>query len=247
MQLAFGAGALWGERTDQTGSGIGPQQFGVMQDVTIDFAWQTKELYGQFQFPVAIARGQGKVTGKARLARILGRLYSDLFWGTAPMTGQLTVSELEAATVPAATPFAVTVANATNFYDDLGVFYAMTGLPFSRVTTPTVAGQYSVASNGVYTFDSADAGAELQISYTYNSAAAGTKITLANQLTGTTPIFKATFYTLFQSQPLALRLNQCVASKLTLPTKVDDFTIHEFDFDSFADASGTVGYFSTAQ
>jgi hypothetical protein len=29
MQLAFGAGALWGNRTDVTGSGIGPDQFGI--------------------------------------------------------------------------------------------------------------------------------------------------------------------------------------------------------------------------
>ena len=38
MQLAFGAGALWGERTDLgTVTGVGPRQFGVLQDVTIDF------------------------------------------------------------------------------------------------------------------------------------------------------------------------------------------------------------------
>ena len=68
MQLAFGAGALWGNRTDVTGSGIGPDQFGILQDVQIDWDWQTKELWGQFQFPVDIARGQGKITGKAKFA-----------------------------------------------------------------------------------------------------------------------------------------------------------------------------------
>jgi len=66
MQLSFGSGAAWGERTDVTGSGIGPRQFGVLQDIQIDFDWSDKELYGQLQFPVAIARGQGKITGKAR-------------------------------------------------------------------------------------------------------------------------------------------------------------------------------------
>ena len=30
---AFGAGALWGSRTDVTGSGIGPDQFGILQDM----------------------------------------------------------------------------------------------------------------------------------------------------------------------------------------------------------------------
>ncbi len=247
MQLAFGAGALWGERTDVTGSGIGPRQFGVMQDVTIDFDFTTKELYGQFQFPVAIARGQGKITGKARLARILGSIFADLFWGGAPAAGQLAVVENEAQAVPSTAPFTATVTNAAAFNDDLGVYYALSGLPFARVTTPSVTGQYSAASTGVYTFDSADAGASVLVSYTYNATAGGTKITITNQLMGTSPTFKATFYGNFQGQPLSLRLNQCMGAKLSLPTKVDDFTIHEFDFDAFADASGTIGYFSTAQ
>ena len=81
MQLNFGSGALWGERTDLTGSGIGPRQFGVLQDIQIDFDWTEKELYGQLQFPVAIARGQGKISGKAKFAQILGLLYSDIFFG----------------------------------------------------------------------------------------------------------------------------------------------------------------------
>jgi hypothetical protein len=51
MQLSFGAGAVWGERTDVSGSGIGPRQFGVLQDIQIDFDWTDKELHGQLQFP----------------------------------------------------------------------------------------------------------------------------------------------------------------------------------------------------
>src|SRR5271170_7649691 len=108
MQLAFGAGALWGNRTDVTGSGIGPDQFGIPQDVQIDWDWQTKELWGQFQFPVDIARGQGKITGKAKFARIFGAIYGDLFFGQTPTAGQLTVSENEAATVPATSSYTVT-------------------------------------------------------------------------------------------------------------------------------------------
>ena len=44
MQLAFGAGALWGSRTDVTGSGIGPDQFGILQDVQIDWDFLEREL-----------------------------------------------------------------------------------------------------------------------------------------------------------------------------------------------------------
>ena len=170
MQLSFGSGAVWGERTDVVGSGIGPRQFGVLQDIQIDFDWSDKELYGQLQFPVAIARGQGKITGKAKFAQILGLLYSDIFFGVTPATGQFAVSQLEAATVPATTPYIVTPANAANYNDDLGVSYAGSGKRFNRVTTPSAAGQYSVNfATGLYTFSSADASAAVLISYTTTS------------------------------------------------------------------------------
>lgn len=252
MQLAFGAGALWGNRTDTTGSGIGPDQFGILQDVEIDWDWQTKELFGQYQYPLDIARGQGKITGKAKFARIFGAIYGDLFFGQTPATGQLTVSENEAAAVPATTPFSVTVANAATFSDDLGVYYASgakAGMRFARATTPSAAGQYSVnLASGVYTFAAADAAAAVTISYLY-TAAAGRQLTLTNQFMGYTPTFKATFYTLktTQSVPagLSLVLNACTATKLTLPTKIDDYEIQEFDFSAFADASGAIGSLST--
>jgi hypothetical protein len=248
MQLSFGSGAVWGERTDVTGSGVGPRQFGVLQDIQIEFDWTDKELYGQLQFPVAIARGQGKITGKAKFAQILGLLYSDIFFGVNAATGQFAVSQLEAGIVPAVTPFTVTVANATSYNDDLGVVYAATGKRFNRVTTPSAPGQYSVNfSTGIYTFAAADANAAVLISYTYNNATSGNRVTIANQLMGATPTFKATFYSSYGGTGTALRLNACTASKLSLPTKVDDWTINELDFSAFADASGTIGYLSTVE
>jgi len=248
MQLSFGSGAIWGERTDVSGSGIGPRQFGVLQDIQIDFDWTDKPLYGQLQFPVAVARGQGKITGKAKFAQILGLLYSDIFFGLTPATGQFGVAQLEAAAVPATTPYTVTVANAANYNDDLGVVYAATGKRFNRVTTPAAAGQYTVNfATGVYTFSSADASAAVLISYTYGTTTSGSKLTITNQLMGTTPTFKATFYSTYGGNGTALRLNACMADKLSLPTKVDDWTIHELDFSAFADASGTIGYLSTVE
>jgi hypothetical protein len=236
MQLSFGSGAIWGERTDVIGSGIGPRQFGVLQDIQIDFDWSDKELYGQLQFPVA------------KFAQILGLLYSDIFFGVTPATGQFAVSQLEAATVPATTPYTVIPANAASYNDDLGISYAATGKRFNRVSTPSTAGQYSVNfATGAYVFSSADAGAAILISYTYNVATSGNRLTLANQPMGITPTFKATFYTAYNGSGTALRLNACTANKLSLPTKLDTWTISELDFMAFADASGTIGYLSTVE
>jgi hypothetical protein len=252
MQLAFGAGALWGNRTDATGSGIGPDQFAILQDVEIDWDWQTKELWGQYQFPLDIARGQGKITGKAKFARIFGAIYGDLFFGQTPASGQVTVSENEAGAVPGTTPFTVTVANAATYSDDLGVYYANgnnAGGRLTRVTTPSASGQYSVnLATGIYTFAAADAGAGVSISYLYG-ATGGKKLVLTNQFMGFTPTFKATFYTTKTTQNvpagLSLVLNACTATKLSLPTKIDDYEIQEFDFSAFADAAGTIGTLST--
>lgn len=260
MQLSFGSGILWGARTDAVIGSTpdnGARQFGVLQDVQIDFDFTDKELWGQYQFPVAIARGQGKITGKAKFAQILGLTYADLFWGLSAATGQFGVVNNEADSVPASTPYTVTVANASSYNDDLGVIYATTGKRFTRVSSSASAGQYSVNfATGVYTFSSADASAAVLISYTYNISATGTKITLTNQLLGTTPVWKATFYQPISpfgiggsavNAPTALRLNACTTTKFSLPTKLDDWTYQEFDFAAFADASGTIGYFSSVE
>ena len=93
----------------------------------------------------------------------------------------------------------------------------------------------------------ADASAAVMVSYTYSIASSGSKLTITNQLMGTTPTFKATFYTTYGGSGTALRLNACTADKLSLPTKIDDWTIHQLDFQAFADASGTIGYLSTVE
>jgi len=158
------------------------------------------------------------------------------------------VSQLEAATVPAATPYTANVANAASYNDDLGVVYASSGKRFNRVTTSSAAGQYSVNfATGVYTFSSADASAAILVSYTYNIVTSGNKLTMTNQSMGITPTFKATFYTNYNGSGTALRLNACTANKLSLPTKLDTWTVSELDFMAFADASGTIGYLSTVE
>jgi hypothetical protein len=178
---SFGSGVLLGTRTDNTpGANITPVNFGLVQEVTIEETATIKELTGQFQRPVAIARGTIKTHGKAKVARISGMVFANLFYGVAPSAGQLATSFGEAGTVPATAPFTVPVANAATFTDDEGVLYAATGLPLTKVTSAPAAGQYSVAV-GVYTFNSADAGKAVLISYTYTVAAAGQKFTVANQ------------------------------------------------------------------
>jgi hypothetical protein len=254
-QLSFGPGIMYGQRLDISGSGIGPRQFGLMQDVDVTFSYTQKELYGQQQFPAAIARGQGKVTGKAKLAQINVLLYADLFFGLAPVAGSKTVSQDESQTIPATPAYTVTVTNAAAYVGDLGVWLSATGDRFNSVTTPSATLQYSVnPATGVYTFSAADEGKVVRISYLYNLPSTGFNIPITNQTQGYTPSWSCTIFQRISpsvpgslqnvSLPWTLQLNACVSNSLSFPTSQDNWTLNAFDFGAFADASGTIGYYN---
>jgi hypothetical protein len=242
--FSFGSGVLLGQRTDIANAT--PMNFGLVQEVQLDLQFNAKELYGQYQFPVAIARGQGKASGKAKMAQVSGLAFNNLFFGGSLVSGQLATSFGEAQSVPASTPFTVSVANAAAWQDDYGIVYAATGLPLVKVASAPAAGQYSVAA-GVYTFNSGDAGKGVLISYTYTVSGAGQQFTLANPLLGTTPTFQAQLYTSFQGKPVNVKLFNCVSAKLAFATKLEDFVIPELDFDIFANSAGNVLQWSFAE
>lgn len=233
-QRSFGSGLLF---ATNTAAGSTPIQFGTLQDVTLDISRTLKELYGQGQFAVAIGAAQQKITGKAKVGQVNGQLYNDLFFGGTSAVGQTLLAYNEAASVPAATPWTVNVLNKTTWVEDQGVLYANTGLPFQRVASSPTAGQYSVAA-GVYTFSTADASAAVLISYTYTSSTAGKTITTGNPLQGVQPTFTMVVSRQYNGQQESFKLWSCIASKLSLPTKMADWGITELDFSCFADASG---------
>jgi hypothetical protein len=248
MQLIFGIGALWGQRSDK--AGIGPDQFAVLQDNSIDFTFEIKELYSQLGYPIDIARGKGKITGKAKAARVFANLYADIFFGETVATGESNVSENEVHTLAAST---LSVTNASAFVADLGVYYNAAGnmkFQFVSGTAALSLGQYSTGTNGVYTFYTGDIGAVVSVSYIYTDAN-GKTITINNQFMGYTPTFLGTFYQQRNTQgttgQLTLRLNECVSNHLTIPTKIDDYSIQDFDFQAFSSGSNIVGTISVSE
>ena len=234
---SFGSGVLWGTRSDVANAT--PVNFGLVQEVTIEETATIKELVGQFQHPVAIARGSVKTTGKAKVAKISGLAMASLYHGMPLTTGQVATAFGEAGTVPATSTYTVTAANSATWVDDAGVIYAATGLPLTKVASGPTVGQYSVSA-GVYTFAAADASAAVLLNYTYTVSVAGQKFTVANQLLGYTPTFKLKFYTTFQGNPVSVQYNNCTANKLSFVTKLEDFVMPEFDFSCFADAGQNI-------
>ncbi|ACB94291.1 hypothetical protein [Beijerinckia indica] len=234
---SFGSGILYGLRTDSPNAT--PINFGLIQDVSIDETPTIKELYGQNQRPVAIARGTIKTTGKATLARISGLAMASLFYGVSPSAGQLATQFQEPSSVPSDPQIGLSVSNAATFADDYGIIFAASGLPLTKVASNPTAGQYSLSDNK-YLFASDDAGKAILITYTYELAGIGQSIHVQNQLLGTTPIFQCQFYTTFNGQSVSLKLNACTASKFSFATKLEDFTMPDFEFSCFADAAGNV-------
>jgi hypothetical protein len=141
-QYAFGVGALVALRTDVANAP--PASFGTLQEVQLDISYTIKELTGQFQAPVALARGPLKITGKAKSARIAAADFNNIFFGQSLSTGGIATQIAEAGSVPSASPYVVEVANHASFIADLGVAYAATGVALTPVSASPAAGQYSV-------------------------------------------------------------------------------------------------------
>lgn len=245
----FGAGVMIGT---PAGSNQTPVEFGVLQDISLDFSFTTKPLVGQFQLPVAVGRGVAKVTGKAKFAEMNGPVFSTLFFSSVtPVNGQDLWSYNEAGTIPT-TPFTITVVNNTAWATDLGVKFASTGLPLTRVASAPATGQYSVAA-GVYTFAAADTGKAVLISYQYTqtTSGSGSRFTITNPILGYAPTFQIDFY---QQNPnvqapagtWSFRLFSCISNKLSIGSKLEDWLIPEFDFEAFTNAANQLGTWNTA-
>lgn len=86
LQFGFGSGLLYGTRTDIANST--PVRFGAMQDVSIDFDGEIKELYAQSQYAIDAARGKTKIQGKAKFAQINATVFNNLYFGGTLNSGQ---------------------------------------------------------------------------------------------------------------------------------------------------------------
>lgn len=244
----FGAGALWGTPlTDAFGNAISnptPVLFGVLQDVSVDLSADIKELYGQNSFAEAVARGKTKIQGKAKFGRINGLLLNSLFFGQTVTSGGL-ADVYDTTGVAAATSITPTIPNSGTWAQDLGVRDS-TGNPMTRVGSAPTVGQYSVAA-GVYTFNAAQTGTVfISYQYTYTSTTAK-KSTVANVQMGYAPSFQCDLMSPYSGEQTTLTLFKCIANKLTLATKLDDFLIPEFDFSAFANGAGQVLQWGTSE
>ena len=227
MQNIFGSGVLFGTPlTDFAGAAIAnptPVQFGIAQEISLDISFDTKLLYGQQQFPVALGRGKGKVTGKVKNAQVFGALFNSIMFGQSLASGIISdVYDTVGKAIPA-TPFTITgstsdsaitflIPNAGTWVADLGVRNA-SGVPMTRVASAPATGQYSVSA-GAYVFAAADTALVVYINYQYTATSTvAKKSTLTNPLLGYAPSFKADIYLPYNGKSMIWTLNNCVKQK----------------------------------
>lgn len=250
--IQFGAGKLIAVPTaDALGNPIAvptPVAVAILQDVSVDFDYETKTLHGEKQYAVAIGRGKAKISWKAKSGDFNGGILGSLFLGATPSASRKAAVIDEADIIPSSPgPYTITIVPPASgvFVADLGVFNATTGAPMTRVDSSPATGQYSVVpATGVYTFAAADADVPVLISHEYSIASSATSelFTMSNQLMGYTPTFSAIFFNQFAGKTTVMKLTQNVLGKLSRPQKNDDFTMTDMDAESFADSSGSVGY-----
>jgi hypothetical protein len=232
----FGPGILIATRTD-IANGT-PVNIGYCNEFSTDFSGNIKQLFGQNQLPLDAARGTVKVSGKAKAAVVSGLALNAVFFGNNFTTGGIKWNVGESHSVPVTPgPYTVTVNNSATFDLDLGVVYAATNIPFTKVASAPAQGQYSVSA-GVYTFAAADQGAAFFVTYTSTVATGIQTLNITNQLLGTSPIFQLDYFTIRNNKALVGRFFAVQASKLGMAFKLEDFMMPEIDFELFANAGG---------
>lgn len=243
-QYMFGTGQLYATPVGGVGN---PLRIGALQDVSVDFSGDIKQLFGQYQFPLDVARGKTKIEGKFGTANIDVAAFNQLFFGgTVTNNSERKQVINEAGAVPASSTYTITVANGATFYLDLGVVLVSNGQPLKQVASGPQAGEYSVSGAGVYTFNVAQASAAVLINYIYTAATAGSgTLAINNQLMGSTPKFQLIASQVFNGKQFTLCLYSVVSDKLSLPLKQDDYTMSEISYQAQANDANQIGFIST--
>lgn len=250
-QGVFGPGILVLTRTDVPNST--PTNIGFVQEFSTDIKFDLKELYGQNQLPLLVARGTGKCSGKMKAAVVSANVLNTVLFGSG---GAITIPKqydfsITAATPVPPTPFQITpaVPSSGTFDKDLGVINAATGEPLTLVASAPAAGQYSVTA-GVYLFSTADNVAGVQVvitfAYSFTSAATGQVLTINNRPIGDTPTFQIDYKSTLYGATYYVRLFNCVGGGWAMGHKLTDFANPEFDFSFFANAAQQLGFISLA-
>jgi hypothetical protein len=238
--INFGSGTLICKRTDVALTK--PILLGILQDVEIDITQTNKELRGAYKMPFDVAPSDLKVSGKAKFAKIQSDGINNLLLGGTETSNAGTAMSVAEAINATGTSFSV--AHTSTFVEDLGLYYASTLTQLQPAASSVAAGNYVPGAAGVggYQIHASDEG-NLIVYYSYTTT--GQKnIALVNQLMGTGPVFELNLQESYTyngtGDAIFLKLPACRCTKWNIPFKNNDYTIQDFEFEAFADATGNI-------
>lgn len=235
-QYHFGIGGLF---LTPSGANPTPVQVGVLSDVSLDLAYDLKELRGQYQVAVDVAISSLKITGKAKNAAISSGLMAAVLAGETVTTGSKVGIIGETGTIPG-TPYQITVAQGATYYEDLGVVDYTAAKQLTRVAAGPTTGQYMVnTGTGQYTFAAADTTHNLGFSYAYTAAAVGKTVSLNNLLMQQGTAFTLCVYNKYGGKGLGWRFPAVYIPKLSLALKAEAYTEQDIEFFVAQDTAST--------
>ena len=189
---SFGSGSLWmSQLTDYTGAAVAlptPLLIGTLQDVSVDFSWDSKPLHGQNMAAVAQARGKLKISGKAKFARLDGNLFQSVIVGQPIVAGVAGAEYDTTGTAIPATPYSITptIPGAGTFARILSVRDSLNN-PYVQVASGPTTGQFALTSAVVgATASFATNVMTVTVAGSSGSFAVGQQITSASVAAGTT-------------------------------------------------------------
>ena len=246
--LMFGSGVALAAPQPSSGNPAPnptPLALGVLQNIKLTLGADIKSLYGIDQWAVDTAIGKRSIKGSFEFAQISNLLMSQLFFGDGTDAGSVITTTYpgEAHTVPASSTYTITVTNeALTPLVDYGVTYASSGISLVDIGSAslTAAGQYKVdLSTGVYTFDSADASADVLINYSWTPASGGSTLTAATHPMGWGPLIALNLVFPYEGGGLGFYLPNVRLGKIDIATKLEDYTMYTTDYEGFAGPNGT--------
>ena len=234
----YGLGRLWGV---PAGTNPTPVNFAVIKDVSLDIGGELDVLRGEKMYGIDAAKKGGKAAGKIGVAQLDPKALSLILTGVTRTTGtQKTILEEmpgSGGAIPT-TPFQLTVAQGATFTQDLGVLDTTTGLYMTRGATATGTGVYAVSAAGVYTFNTADVGHIVKISYRYSVSGSGSTYTIDNSLMTTSTAFGMDLL----ETGMRVVLPAVHIPKLGFGLKGEGWNEFSLDYEAVADATGKVAY-----
>ena len=235
-QVAFSAGRLYVAPTGADTAVLQPTEAGELQGIDIDFGAGAHFLADAHGWAVATGRGRRSIRCSAEVARLSADFYAAAIAGRI-QTGRARVVRDEPAVVTGGT---VTAAQA-GCDGNLGVIDAATGAWLVRAAAPG-PGQYATDDAGTWTFNAAEEGRAVLVSYQRHDAA-GYTLALGDRM-GHTPRFSAVLSGEFEGQRIVLELFSCAVFAGAFGSKLGQFVIPGFTFAAMSPPDGIVGRLS---